>query len=81
MNLTVHFFATLKDRVGASDIKIDLPDLASVDTLLSTLVMDHPAIEPFLGTTIVAVNRKFADKDRTLTPDDEIVLFPPVSGG
>ncbi len=81
MNLTVRFFATLKDRVGASTIKIDLPDSASVDTLISALVKEHPALEPSLSTLIVAVNQEFADKDLTLTPDDEIVLFPPVSGG
>ena len=81
MNLTVRFFATLKDRVGASAIKIDLPESSSVDTLLSTLVNQHPALEPALNTIIVAVNREFADSGHTLTSDDEIVLFPPVSGG
>ncbi|MGB2956690.1 MAG: molybdopterin converting factor subunit 1 [Anaerolineales bacterium] len=81
MNLTVRFFATLKDRVGASTVKIDVPAAASVESLLSTLVKEYPALEDLLPSVIVAVNQKFSDPDQVLSPGDEIVVFPPVSGG
>jgi len=81
MNITVRFFATLKDRVGASTIKIDVPVSVSVEDLLSTLIKEYPALEGSLSSTIVAVNQKFTTPDQTLTSADEIVLFPPVSGG
>lgn len=81
MNLTVRVFATLKDRLGASSIEIDLPEKVSVKTFLSNLVSEYPVLEPSLETIIVAVNQEFANPDQILTPEDEIVLFPPVSGG
>ena len=81
MNITVRFFATLKDHVGASTIKIDVPVSVSVEDLMSTLIKEYPALEGSLSSTIVAVNQKFTNPDQTLTSSDEIVLFPPVSGG
>lgn len=79
MKLTVRFFATLKDRVGTSTVPIHVP--ASVETLLSTLGKQYPALETSLNTAIVAINQKYTDPDQILNSDDEIVLFPPVSGG
>lgn len=81
MNLTIRFFATLKDRVGASTVKIDVPVSASVEDLLSALVKEYPALEGSLSGAIVAVNQKFTIPDQILISNDEIVLFPPVSGG
>ena len=81
MNITVRFFATLKDRVNASLVKIDVPAAASVEVFLSTLVNEYPALEDLLPSAIVAVNQKFTDPDQILSPGDEIVVFPPVSGG
>jgi len=81
LNLTIRLFASLKDLVGASTIKIHVPVSASVETLLSTLIQEYPVLEASLNTVIVAVNQKYTDPDQTLYIDDEIMLFPPVSGG
>jgi molybdopterin converting factor subunit 1 len=81
MNLTVRLFATLKDRVGATQLEIEIPEAATVNDLLTTLIQRYPALEPALETIIVAVNQEFADQNHPLLPTDEIVLFPPVSGG
>ena len=45
------------------------------------MVQECPALEPAVNTIIVAVNQEFADPDQILAPNDEVVLFPPVSGG
>ncbi len=81
MNLTVRLFATLKERVGASCLTISLPETATVADLLVILVAAHPALENSLDTLIVAVNQEFADLSQSLHAADEVVLFPPVSGG
>ena len=81
MKLSVRFFATLKERVGASQLEIELAEPDSVEYLLNAMVQECPALEPALDTIIVAVNQEFANLDLILTRDDEIVLFPPVSGG
>jgi molybdopterin synthase catalytic subunit len=74
-------FATLKDRAGASQVVVELPDGASTADLVAALGAQHPALAPALASAVVAVNREFAFEDVTLRPADEIALFPPVSGG
>ena len=81
MKLSARFFAALKERFGTSRLEIELPEPATVEYLLHALVQECPALNPALETIIVAVNQEFADPGQILTQDDEIVLFPPVSGG
>lgn len=81
MKLKLRFFATLKDQVGATQLELSVAEPATVETLLTTLIQHFPALEPVLDTIIVAVNQEFADASQALHPTDEIVLFPPVSGG
>jgi molybdopterin converting factor small subunit len=49
--------------------------------MLSILVEEKPALAPHLPTALIAVNQKFSDFDLILDQGDEIVIFPPVSGG
>ncbi len=81
MNLTIRFFATLKEHAGVTQLEVELSEPASVRNLLAALLQECPALESALESTIVAVNQEFADVDQMLTPNDEVVLFPPVSGG
>ncbi len=55
MKLSIRFFATLKERIGASQLEIELPEPASVDILLNAMVQECPALEPAVDTIIVAV--------------------------
>jgi MoaE-MoaD fusion protein len=76
MQLTVRLFAQLRERAGARELSLDLPEGARVrDALdeLSTLVGDMPVV--------MAVNREYANGDSPLAPGDELALIPPVSGG
>lgn len=81
MELTIRLFATLKDRAGQDKITIQLSQPATVQTLLTTLAEAYPALQPSLPTALVAVNRNFAFPETAVQPNDEIALFPPVSGG
>ena len=81
MNLTVLFFATLKDRAGLSRAPLALPEAATVTLLKTTLAEQFPALAPALPTALVSVNREFALPDDPLHEGDEVALFPPVSGG
>ncbi len=76
MHVRVRLFAGLRDRAGADEIELELPDGARVGDALARLA--HVAD----GTKVVmAVNREYADEDATLHADDELALIPPVSGG
>ncbi len=81
MNVTVLFFATLKERAGIEQIALELDDNASVADLKTALIERVPALERSLPTALVSVNREFAFPKDTLPPDAEVGIFPPVSGG
>jgi MoaE-MoaD fusion protein len=76
MEVTVRLFAMLRERAGAQEVTLELPEGARVrDALdsLSDLAEDIPLV--------LAVNREYADSEQVLDPGDELALIPPVSGG
>ena len=81
MKLKILYFATLRDRAGVREEQIDLASGATVADLKQAVIMRHPDISQALDTSICAVNREFATDDQVLQKEDEIALFPPVSGG
>lgn len=81
MEVRVRLFATLRDRVGAKEVALELPEGATVATLREQIAVAYPALVPSLDNAIVAVNRQFAAPDTPLRAEDEVALFPPVSGG
>lgn len=81
MKIRIKLFATLKDRAGSSHVEINLPDAATVATLLDRLAIEQPKLAPSLPTSLVAVNQEFAFGSTPIRSGDEVALFPPVSGG
>src|SRR4051794_41427539 len=76
MEVTVLLFAMLRERAGARELTIELPDGARVRDALAALG-DLAAGLPL----VMAVNREYAPEDHVLDPGDELALIPPVSGG
>jgi MoaE-MoaD fusion protein len=76
MEVTVRLFAMLRERAGARELTLSLPDGARVSDALAEL----GAIAEGLPL-VMAVNRVYADEDQVLDPGDELALIPPVSGG
>ncbi len=81
MEIQIRLFATLKDRIGREIISVQIPDGASVADLLQAVAETYPALQPYLSSTVVAINHEFAFPEDGLRPGDEVALFPPVSGG
>jgi MoaE-MoaD fusion protein len=79
--LKIKLFATLKDLAGASTIALDLPQPATVESLKSAIAEQYPSLAPAVNSVLVAVNQEYAFNEHPVAPDDEIALFPPVSGG
>jgi MoaE-MoaD fusion protein len=68
----------LRERAGAPELTLELPDGARVsDALASSELAGLAAGIPL----VMAVNREYADGERVLDPGDELALIPPVSGG
>jgi molybdopterin synthase catalytic subunit len=79
--IRVLFFATLKDRVGAKEITLELPAKARVADLKRLLVDSYPQLAGTLDTAVVSLNREFAYEEDLIPDGAEAALFPPVSGG
>jgi MoaE-MoaD fusion protein len=76
MEITVRLFAMLRERAGAREVTLELPEGARVSDALAEL---GPIAEGL--PLVMAVNREYAPEDQVLDPGDELALIPPVSGG
>ncbi len=76
MHVTVRLFAGLRERAGADEVTLELPDGARVADALNRVVHITDG-----ASVVMAVNREYADARRVLVPGDELALIPPVSGG
>lgn len=81
MEVTVLYFATLRDHTGLREERIRLQEGSTTADLKSLLRTRHDNLEQALESAIVAVNREFAFPEDELHDGDEVALFPPVSGG
>jgi MoaE-MoaD fusion protein len=76
MEVTVRLFAMLRERAGAGELTLELPDGARVRDALAELRELAGGLP-----LVMAVNREYASEDTPLDPGDELALIPPVSGG
>lgn len=81
MTFNILLFATIKEKLGKSNISLDLQEPAQLSDLLTELYQKYSQLIPYKKSVLVAVNKKFASTDQAIKPEDEIALFPPVSGG
>lgn len=81
MRVNVLYFGILKDLFASERDPIDLPDGATVDTLLSFLRAQTSKQSDVWRTLAVAVNQEYSALSTTLREGDEVALLPPVSGG
>lgn len=79
--VTVLFFATIRELTGTRQTSLELPDGARVADAKAILIEKYPSIELAMDTTVIAVNREFAPDEDILPDGAEIAIFPPVSGG
>ena len=81
MEVTVLYFATLRDYRGIRQERLTLPDSATIADLKAILCERNDNLAPALEAAILAVNREYAPDTEELHDGDEVALFPPVSGG
>ncbi len=79
MRIQVLLFGILKDWLGGSIQTMELPDGATVATLLETL--SDTKTGRMLRGIAISVNAEYATADHVLHEGDEVGLLPPVSGG
>lgn len=83
MNVTVRFFASLREAAGrdALDVALREPTLAALRMRLAD-ELDPPACAALAAPGVqVAVNQTIARGDAALADGDEVAFLPPVTGG
>jgi molybdopterin converting factor subunit 1 len=76
MKVRIRLFAGLRERAGAGEVELELPEQARVRDALAQLhaiTSDLPVV--------MAINKEYANEDAMLQAGDELALIPPVSGG
>jgi len=81
MTVTVRLFAILRERAEASELRIELPNSATVAAAREALGERLPAIRDYLPRVAWAVNRAYVSLEAQLHDGDELAVIPPVSGG
>jgi len=83
--MTILYFARLRDEIGTSEEKLNPPKgVNTVGELLKWLRDQSPAHGHALGPGAllkVAVNQEYAGLEAPFAADDEVAIFPPVTGG
>jgi molybdopterin converting factor subunit 1 len=81
MQITVLYFAQLRERRGAATDRMELPADADVAMAMAMMAKQHPDLAPHLPRVQVAVNQVVVGATTPLAEGDELALIPPVSGG
>jgi molybdopterin synthase catalytic subunit len=76
MRVQIRLFASLRERAGANELTLELPDGALVADAMRELRWLTGDLK-----AVLAVNRDYASESTPLHADDELALIPPISGG
>ncbi len=78
MNITVKYFANMRDLMGRGHETVSFDDeQISVADLWDKI----SAGENMPINTLIAVNMEYTDKSQIIKNGDEVAFFPPVTGG
>jgi molybdopterin converting factor subunit 1 len=81
LKITVRYFASLREAAGVKEEEIELPEGCTIELLLRQTKAMHNMLKGRDRAIIVSVNGEFVQANRRLEPQDEVAMFPPVSGG
>jgi molybdopterin synthase sulfur carrier subunit len=84
VRIEVKYFALLREAAGKGSETVELSQEAPcLGDLLDTLERRGERLGEVLRArpVLCAVNMEYAGRDAVLREDDEVAIFPPVSGG
>lgn len=78
MNITVKYFANMRDLMGRGEETVSIDDnQISVAELWEKISSG----EKIPMNTLIAVNMEYTDQTKMIKNGDEVAFFPPVTGG
>ncbi|MDP6571199.1 MAG: MoaD/ThiS family protein [Candidatus Marinimicrobia bacterium] len=80
LTIQIRNFSLVKEALSRDRIELELPEGATVGSLLTEIRKLNP--EKLSGLPVrAAVNHEYAEESKILRNMDEVALIPPVSGG
>jgi len=83
MKIRILYFGELREQVGVHEEFVELSATRTVSDLIVALTARGPAWASALQTDPlrIAVNQEMANLEAVLSPNCEVALFRPVTGG
>ncbi|HEV3383803.1 MAG TPA: molybdopterin converting factor subunit 1 [Gemmata sp.] len=81
MTVTVKLFAAAREMIGSEEVKLELPEGATVGDAKRVLTERYPQIAGLLSRSVMARNQEYALDVDVVAASDELAVIPPVSGG
>jgi len=81
--MKIKYFAWIKEITNYEEEHIDSNEINNLDKLKIFIITKYPDLKKHLDKEILrfAVNHEYVLENIDLQKDDEIAIFPPVSGG
>ena len=81
--MKIKYFAWLRELTKNDEEHLDSNEINNLDKLKKFLLIKYPDLQKHFDQEILrfAVNQEYVVENIDLLNDDEIALFPPVSGG
>jgi len=81
--MKIKYFAWLKDITNSESEVFENNNISNIDELKKFLVKKYPELQKHFEQDVlrIAVNQEYILENIYLNSNDEIAIFPPVSGG
>ena len=81
--MKIKYFAWIKDITNLEEEEINSNRIKNLDELKIFIIEKYPDLNKHINKEILrfAINHEYVIKNINLSDNDEIAIFPPVSGG
>jgi len=81
--MKIKYFAWIKDITNLEEEEINLNQAKNLDELKTYIIEKYPDLKKHMIKEVLrfAINQEYAVNNTNLNEEDEIAIFPPVSGG
>ena len=81
--MKIKYFAWIKNITSFEEEEISTNDINNLDELKIFIISKYPDLKKHIDKEILrlAVNQDYVTENINLNDNDEIAVFPPVSGG